>query len=108
VLELLDGEARSWTVEPVRLGVAPATELDLAGAEPAENARIVEQVLAGRGSRGAADAVTLNAAGALYVAGKAPDFASALTLARDALRAGVGREALAKLRTASRKAAATK
>lgn len=105
VLEFVDGEARSWTVEPDRLGLEPATAAELAGAEPAENARIVEAVLAGRGNPGATAAVLLNAAGALYVAGKALDFARALSLAQDALRAGAGRDALERLRGASRRAA---
>lgn len=106
VLELVDGEARSWTIEPERLGLAAVTAHDLMGAEPAENARIVEDVLAGRGQPGAVAAVTLNAAGALYVAGLARDFSGALDLARTALRAGAGREALGKLRAASVRAAA--
>ncbi len=104
VLELVDGEARSWTIEPERVGVPATTPRDLAGAEPSDNARIVEDVLAGRGLPGAAAAVSLNAAGAIYVAGLAPDFARALDMARDALRAGAGREALGRLRTASAKA----
>jgi anthranilate phosphoribosyltransferase len=103
VLELVDGEARSWTIEPERLGIEPTNALELAGAEPAENARIVEGVLAGRGNRGATAAVLLNAAGALYVAGKARDFAGALALAREALRAGAGREALERLRRATQR-----
>jgi anthranilate phosphoribosyltransferase len=107
VLELVDGEARSWTVEPDRVGVPPVAALDLAGAEPAENARIIEDVLAGRGRPGAAAAVALNAAAAIYVSGMASDFTAALAMARDALHQGVGRDALAKLRAASSHAAAT-
>jgi len=105
VLELVDGEARSWSVDPERSGVPTVPAEDLAGAEPADNARIVEDVLAGRGRPGAEAAVTLNAAGAIYVSGRSPDFAAALATARDALRAGVGREALERLRAASARAA---
>jgi anthranilate phosphoribosyltransferase len=108
VLELVDGEARSWTVDPERLGMPPVTAGELAGAEPAENARLVEAVLAGRANAGATAAVELNAAGALYVAGKAADFASALKVAREALAAGAGRDALERLRAAARRAAAKK
>ena len=105
VLELVAGEARSWTVEPERLGLAPTHAGELVGAEPAENARIVEAVLGGRGNAGATAAVLLNAAGALYVAGKAADFAGSLNLAREALAAGAGREALERLRVAAKRAA---
>ncbi|MBA4070511.1 MAG: anthranilate phosphoribosyltransferase [Gemmatimonas sp.] len=106
VLELVDGEARSWTLEPQRHGVPSVAESDLIGAEPADNARIVEEVLAGRGRPGAVAAVTLNAAAAIYVSGLAGDFTAALALAREALRDGAGRAALEKLRTVSSRAAA--
>lgn len=105
VLELIDGEARSWTVEPERLEIPALTVSDLGGGDPAENARIVEDTLAGKGRPGAVAAVTLNAAAAIYVAKLAPDFPAALALARDALRDGAGRRALEKLRTASSRAA---
>ena len=104
VLELVDGEARSWTIEPERLGVPPVTSLDLAGGEPSENARIVDDVLSGRGRAAAAAAVSLKAAAAIYVSGLARDFPSALDVARSALRDGAGRTALDKLRTASARA----
>ena len=106
VLELVDGEARSWTLEPERLGVPAVAESDLAGAEPADNARVVTEVLAGRGRPGAIAAVTMNAAAAIYVAGLAADFPAALVLAREALRDGAGRKALEKLRNVSGRAAA--
>ena len=105
VLELVDGEARSWTLEPERLGIPAVLDSDLAGAEPADNARVVMEVLAGRGRPGAIAAVTMNAAAAIYVSGLADDFPAALALAREALRDGAGRKALEKLRTVSGRAA---
>ncbi|MHB1312112.1 MAG: anthranilate phosphoribosyltransferase, partial [Gemmatimonadaceae bacterium] len=105
VLELVNGEARSWTVEPERLGALVENANDLLGLEPADNARIIEAVLGGRGTAGATAAVVLNAAGALYVAGRAADFAGALSLAREALKAGAGLDALERLRRSSRRAA---
>jgi anthranilate phosphoribosyltransferase len=105
VLELVDGEARSWSLEPERLGIPAVPDSDLAGAEPADNARVVMEVLAGRGRPGAIAAVTMNAAAAIYVSGLAADFPAALALAREALRDGAGRRALEKLRTVSGRAA---
>lgn len=101
VLELVDGEARSWTLEPERLGVPAVLESDLAGAEPSDNARVVLEVLSGRGRPGAIAAVTLNAAAAIYVSGLSADFPAALALARDAQRDGAGRKTLEKLRAVS-------
>ena len=105
VLELVHGEARTWSIDPAQVGAYVERASELAGAEPADNARIIENVLAGRGERGAEQAVILNTAGALYVAGQAGDFATAVDRARDALRAGAGREALERLRKASQRAA---
>ncbi len=105
VLELVDGEARSWMLEPERLGVPAVAESDLAGAEPADNARVVTEVLGGRGRPGAIAAVTLNAAAAIYVSGIASDFPAALAIAREALRDGAGRDALERLRAVSKRAA---
>jgi len=105
VLELVDGEARTWTLQPERLGVVAVPATDLAGAEPADNARVVTEVLAGRGRPGAVAAVTLNAAAAIYVSGLAADFAAALAIAQDALRDGAGRATLEKLRAVSGRAA---
>jgi anthranilate phosphoribosyltransferase len=103
VLELVDGEARSWTIEPERIGALVENADDLVGQEPSENARIIEAVLGGRGTAGATAAVVLNAAGALYVAGRAADFGSAMSLAREALKGGAGLDALERLRRASRR-----
>ena len=103
VLELVDGEARSWTIEPERVGALVENANDLFGQEPAENARIIEAVLGGRGTAGATAAVVLNAAGALYVAGRAADFGAAMSLAREALKGGAGLDALERLRRASRR-----
>ena len=105
VLELVEGEARTWTIDPERVGMPLAKASDLAGGDPAANARVIEAVLSGGGTSGAAAAVTLNAAAALYVAGLADDYAAAVAMARDALRAGVGRDALEKLRKESARAA---
>lgn len=104
VMEVSTGDVRSWAIEPSHYDVPPVTAQDLVGGEPAANAAIVEAVLSGRGNAGASAAVALNAAGAIHVSGIARDFKSALALARDALRDGVGRSALDRLRAASARA----
>lgn len=58
------GESREDTVDPRVLGLAPASRTDLVGGDPAHNAGVVRDVLAG--SRGPVrDIVLLNAAAAL-------------------------------------------
>jgi anthranilate phosphoribosyltransferase len=101
VTEVVGAELRRWTIDPAELGIGDVKAEELAGDKPAQNAAIIEQVLAGQGPPGATTAVALNAAGALFVAGRAGDFASALQMARGAIRSGAGREALERLRKAS-------
>lgn len=102
VLELENGEARSWTIEPERLGISRVSARDLEGSTPADNARLVEATLGGEGNAGAAAAVTMNAAAAIYVNGLAPDYLQALEVARAALHDGAGLKALERLRAATR------
>ena len=68
---------------------------------PEENAAVITDVLAGKGTDGARAAVLLNAAGALYVAGKAESLPEAIELAGDGLDSGVGLDKLQELREVS-------
>lgn len=101
ILEIRGGSLSRYTLELEEFGLAPAKVEDLSGGEPAENARVVERVLVGKGSRGAEAAVVLNAGAALYVGGKANGLAAGVTLAREALKAGAGWDALGRLRSAT-------
>jgi anthranilate phosphoribosyltransferase len=100
VIEVRDGRTHAWTIAPEAFGLFCADARELAGGGPAENARIVTEVLAGGGLPGARAAVLLNAAAAVYVAGLASDFGAALDVTRAALEAGKGAEALERLRKA--------
>ncbi len=87
-----------WTIDPAAHGFTPVDPTDLAGGSPEENAAVIEAVLQGAGPPGARAAVLLNAAAALYVAGTAPDFGSAVDAARAALDGGAGALVLERLR----------
>lgn len=101
ILEIRDGTISRCTFELEEVGLRPCATEDLAGGEPADNARVVERVLVGKASPGAEAAVVLNAGAAIYVAGKAKSLTAGVELAREALRAGAGWAALGKLRTAT-------
>ena len=101
VLELRNGVERRWELDPADLGVGSIDAADLAGGSPAENATLIEEVLSGGGTAAAQAAVLANAAGAIYVAGLAGHYQSALSVAREALRGGAGRDALDRLRKAA-------
>jgi anthranilate phosphoribosyltransferase len=68
VLALDDDNVRTFTVDPVALGFAPAIPDELTGGLPAHNAEVVRRVL--KGEHGAhRNIVLLNAAAGLVVAG---------------------------------------
>ncbi len=101
VWEVRDGRVERWLLTPETLGLA-CDDLDgLAGGEPAANADRLERLLAGGGSAVERCAVVLNAAAALYVAGRGWTMADAAARARDALEQGGAAKALAALRRAA-------
>ena len=86
-----------YTLLPETFGIRLARLQDLTGGNPLENARIAEGVLAGQPGP-VRDAVLLNAAAALYVAGAAGDLDSGLALARQAIDQGKAKAVLEKVR----------
>ncbi len=100
VVEVRDGATRTWSIDPRDYGYTALRAEGLAGGSPAQNARVVEEVLAGEGGKAAAAAVALNAAAALVVDGMVPDFSAGVEAARDGLARGVGLSALERLRRA--------
>lgn len=104
VIEVRSGSTSEWTIDPAEFGYAGVRHEDLAGGPPAANAAIIERVLTGNGPHGAAAAVVLNAAAAIYVSGITPNFGAAVELARESVASGAGVVALERLRAASRSA----
>jgi anthranilate phosphoribosyltransferase len=100
VAEVRDGRVSEWTIDPADYGYSGLAATDLAGGSPAENARLIVDVLEGRGNPAAAAAVILNAAGALYVAPGGRSFADCVTIATGALADGSGSAALDRMRLA--------
>lgn len=98
VQEVRSGTVSEWTMDPARFGLKSASEGELAGGTPEENASTILDVLTGRRRDGARSAVLLNAAAAIYVGGRAPDFEGALVAAQRALDEGKGMRALEALR----------
>lgn len=93
---LVDGDRiEEMVLTPEDAGTAMLAPPQLAGGTPEENARILVDVLDGR-DPGPAEAVVLNAAGALWVSGLARSFREGAELAREVLAT---RTALAKLQS---------
>ena len=87
VLALEDDQVRSFTVDPVALGLAPAIMAELVGGEPAENAEAVRRMVAGQHGPHR-NIVVLNAGAALVVAGRAQSLEEGVALAAQSIDSG--------------------
>lgn len=103
IWEVRDDKVSEWTLDPGTLGLASDDLQELAGGEPAENAARIEQLLAGNAEAGSAAraAVLLNAAAALYVAGRRLTFEEAARCAEATVSEGRATAVLERLRFAS-------
>jgi len=103
--ELTDGALRTFTFDPLDVGIARATPQQLAGGDLATNVRAVIAVLAGE--KGAhRDVALLNAAAALVVAGVAPDLGAGVEAAAVSVDGGHAARALESLARVSNEAKA--
>jgi anthranilate phosphoribosyltransferase len=84
---------RTFTIQPTDAGCAPCVVEDLRGGDAVHNAAIARGVLGGElGAR--REAVVLNAAAALLVAGRARDLAEGARRARESLDTGAAASVL--------------
>lgn len=96
VAQLRDGKVRTFTLDPLDLGMPRATLADLAGGDAADNAALTRAVLAGAPGPGR-DVVLLNAAAALMAGGLAAGLREGLALAAESVDAGAARAKLSQL-----------
>ena len=93
VLELRDGLVRSFEVDPVSLGIAPAISEELVGGSPEFNASVVRNVLEGR-TGAHRNIVVLNAAAGLIVADAASSMEDGILKAEMSIDSGRAGEVL--------------
>lgn len=93
-----------WSLDPTAFDLGASDPADLAGGGPADNARLVLEILGGGGPPGARAAVILNAAAALYVSRDDAKMEACVARARAALTDGAGIRALEAMRTAYQRA----
>jgi len=102
VVELVDGDVRTTSVDPDDYGMPRVEPIALAGGDATANAAVAKRVL--DGERGAhRDVVVLNAAAGLLVAGVAPDLADGVEQAAAAIDSGAAAAALDRLVVASQR-----
>lgn len=92
------GKTHVWSSDPEdsvlneisadSLGFDPATVAELRGGEAAENAAILTGILDGSITGAKRDIVTMNAAAALVVCGKAENLSDGLTIANESINSG--------------------
>lgn len=89
VSELMDtGEVRDYKINPQDFGMKLAKPQDLKGGGPAENARILLEILTGKERGPKTDIVLLNAAAGLYLGGKARDLKEGIKAAGECIDSG--------------------
>ncbi|MBQ8151352.1 MAG: anthranilate phosphoribosyltransferase [Firmicutes bacterium] len=96
VCEIKDGWFKSYVITPEQFGFERCTKEDLKGGEPAENAQITRDILAGQKGH-KRNAVLLNAGASLYIGGKAESFEEGIKLAAELIDSGKALETLEKL-----------
>lgn len=94
VAEAANGSVKTFEIRPEDFGLAEAKLDHLRGGDSQVNARIITDVLSGRRNDEARSLVTMTAASALVVGGRAADLQAAATLADSSIDSGA---ALAKL-----------
>jgi anthranilate phosphoribosyltransferase len=98
VYEVWTGRVEKHVWTPVDFGVRWALLTDLAGGDPARNAKIAREILAGAPGP-PRDIVLVNAAAGLVAAGLAKDLRSAMAAAARSIDSGAASEKLARLRS---------
>jgi anthranilate phosphoribosyltransferase len=104
VREVSGGRIREFVLDPLEFGIPRCAPGDLAGGTPEENGRAIRAVFEGApGPK--RDAVLLNAAGALLVAGVVDGLRDGVAAAREVIDSGAAGERLEELAAFSRAAA---
>lgn len=104
VAEIRTGTIETYQLTPESLGLRNHPIEEVAGGNPAENAKIARAVLDGEeGAR--ADIVAANAGAALYVSGAVDSVRKGVALAKEALRSGSAKRKLEELVAATQELA---
>lgn len=101
VNDLKDGKIEKYEICPEDFGLHRCTLDEIRTGTPQENAETITGVFSGKITGPRKDAITLNAAGALVVGGKAADLSEGVTLAKELIGSGAAMEKLKALRTRS-------
>ncbi|MBP3326203.1 MAG: anthranilate phosphoribosyltransferase [Coprococcus sp.] len=96
VCEIDNGKFKKYVIEPEDFGFEKCSKEELVGGDPAENAAITKAILNGEEKGAKRNAVVLNAAACIYVAGKAESMKDAVAVAEEMIDSGKAMEVLHK------------
>ncbi len=96
VCEINNGQFKKYVIEPENFGFEKCSKEDLVGGDAAENAAITKAILSGKEKGAKRNAVVLNAAACLYIAGKAESMKDAVAVAEGMIDSGKAMEVLHK------------
>ena len=88
VIEICDGEMKSYDLDPQALGFAPSLLQDVVGGSAVENAEIIQAIFCGTLLGPKRDIVILNAGAGLLVADKVATIQDGISMAREAIASG--------------------
>ena len=94
VAEIKDGEITKYEIKPENFGFERCSKEDLVGGDPEENAQITRDILSGKIKGAKRNAVVLNAAACIYIAGKADSIADGIKVAEDVIDSDKAAETL--------------
>ena len=98
VAEIENGEVKSFQISPADFGLRNSTLINLQKFSPAESAQLIENILSGKATdETAKNLILVNAAAAIYVAGKAKNLRDAFDAAMESLESGNAFKKLKKL-----------
>ena len=98
---LRGGEVRTFEIQPEDFGLPRCRLQDIKSSTPEDNAAVIGGVFGGEINNSNKDAILLNAAGALFIGGKADDFKQGVELARSIIDSGSAKKKLDELREMS-------
>lgn len=104
VVELNEGEIRTYDIQPAGLGLRPVATDDLLGGDPEANAALVRDIVAGKQGPHR-DIVVLNAGAALFVANIAHSLDEGVAAAQESIDSGAAASTLDRLVASSQAAA---
>lgn len=92
--ELKDGKAKKFIINPRKLSFREYSKTELTGGDSKVNAQIIKDILSGREVNAKRDAVILNSAYGLLVAGKVKEVEQGIRLTAEAIGSGRALEVL--------------